>query len=190
MDDPDFSVANDRVNRLLEAIRYRQLKSGGLAPIDDLITDNPKLAYRLRLIARGREITDEDAILVQREMDAELVREMVARMEQQNRCYENCENLVLFQVENKGRNRIDVLAADSTCAKVLARLAGHVQTEANARVFRYRQTYLDDIRKKSPALWRAIKGGIPGVVTKVGNHVIVRNKTEVVYSPLSAIDEA
>ena len=190
MGDARFELAYERVESLLSSIRSRQFATDDDQPLDLVVTAHPGLANQLRAIARVREVTDADAITIQKQMDAVFMRESVALLEKSNACLAKSPDATLFKVENTARNSIDVIAANADCARFFAHRVGHVQSENNAKVFRYKQLHIDNLRSKSPAVWQAIRAGVPGVVTKIGNHAVVRGKSEIVYTPLSVIADS
>ena len=187
MSDGIFKIAYDRVENLLAAISERQFK-GAPHPRDGVYVDDPDLASMLREIARVREVSEADAIAAQRQIDAKRQLEFEELLRREKACFEKADAAMLFRVENLARRHIDVIAATADCARFFARRVGHVQAEKNATVRRYKQEYIEGLRRQSPSVWRALRAGVPGVVSKIGNHAIVRGKGETVYSPLGVVD--
>jgi hypothetical protein len=183
----DFEVAYQRVERLLASIRDRQLNLEDADPINLVNADDPAVAMTLRRIARSRDVNDADAMMVQAAIDEETSKNFQHRMQRRDECLSASEQATLFRVENSARRSIDIIASSSDCARFLSHRSGHVHDEKNTTVFRYNNEYIKKLKSKSPALWRAVRAGVPGVVAHVGNHVIVTGAQEVVYTPISVV---
>lgn len=90
----------------------------------------------------------------------------------------------LFAVSNKSQMRIDVIAMDVETATEFAIGAGHVRSAENASVFRYNDKNIQTLTTNGSALGRAVREGVPGVVEKRGNNVIVGER---VFTPMSVV---
>lgn len=115
-------------------------------------------------------------------MRAALSAEFVFHME----CWKKCEDLSVFKVYNSNSRPITVLAKDAKCAVNLAQVAGHIKEERNGVASKMPDEEVAKLRKDGSALGRAIVGGLPGVVQKVGNNVMLKGR-DVVYIPLRVV---
>lgn len=91
----------------------------------------------------------------------------------------------LFSVANKSQMKINVIAMDVDTAVEFAIRAGHVRSAENASAFRYNEKYIQTLTTSGSALGRAVREGVPGVVEKRGNNVIVRDR---VFTPMSVVE--
>lgn len=121
------------------------------------------------------------------EFGAERRKKIAAHLAKSQHCHAKSENLKLFRVENRAGRSIKIAAIDAECAKMLASYNGHVQVSNNAKVFVYNEAWLEREKKAGSAIWRALKGGLPGVLKEVGNHVIIESRAKV-FTPLSPVE--
>lgn len=184
MPESTLDVADERARNLLSSISERQFTADEAQPLDQINTDSPDLLLFLKRIALERDVTVDDAIAIQQRLDKEQQTRLRAEIDRREGCFAQADGMALFKVHNTAGRKIDVIAASADCAKFFAHWFGHVHEEGNASVFRYKDEYVRDLRSKKPAIWQAIRAGIPGVIKSVGNHAIVKGETETVYNPI------
>lgn len=90
----------------------------------------------------------------------------------------------LFSVANRSEMRIDVIAMDVATAQEFAARSGHVRSADNATAFLYNDGHVQKLLKDGSALGRAMREGVPGVVEKRVNNVIVGDR---VFTPMTAV---
>lgn len=174
----EYGNALVRVDALLEDIRVRQHKADEPQDIDAVCLGDFRLKDALRQIARERQLSDHDAVAVQHEIDEQIEREYREQRHQWTLCGATSDAVHLYKVRNLAGNDIDVIAASPVFAKTLAARVGHVHLQDNATAYRYRKDDVGRLQRVSHALAQALKSGVPGVVQKRGNYVLVRGMSD------------
>ena len=106
-------------------------------------------------------------------------------------CWHRQDDMKLFIVQNTNRKRAYVVAASSRCARYIALWADHLRDFKNGEVFHVKQERLALDEPFQSALRRAVKGGFPGLITRVGDSATILGSSShgimgQVYMPISS----
>lgn len=181
-----FGGMTKAIDALLdEARRIQGQGDGGRYASVDL--DDDELRAKLRAIAMVRAPTLEDLDRAVEQLDAEFRARMVRLGELNKKCSERRDDLKVFFVTNTAGKRLTVLACDLQCARHFAYYHGHIKDERNGRVTVMKPDREADLRKSGKALGRALRDGWPGVVTQLGDNVVMEGSKKV-YTPMTIVE--
>lgn len=105
-------------------------------------------------------------------------------------CFHQCETAKLFIVRNTAEKPLFVVAKDFACARWIAMTSDHIRSVGNGKVFGVRDDWLAKDDPFRSALRRAVAGGSPGPITRVGDSAVIIANLNAgikgrVYPPLS-----
>ncbi len=175
----------DDIEALLKRGRQLHQEGDDAMFIDD--DDLPALRAKLRARAAHGPLAISDLRAVLNAMEEARNREVQAYVLRRTGCTMRCENIQLYRVENAAGRSVRVAAASADCARLLAHIDGHVQEEKNAKVFRYKDEYVADLRRSGSAIGRVLRDGQPGVLREIGRNIVIE-RTEQVFTPLTVVD--
>jgi hypothetical protein len=182
-----FSIAAASADRILREISEQQFRGPEGSPLDNIDTECRKLRTAImERTLRGDLTTVDDVLLLDEQLGAERRKRIAEDVAKVQRCQGKSDKLKLFRVENRAGRSIKIAAIDEDCARMFASYSGHVQEAKNAKVFVYKEEWLQLQKQSGSAIWKALKEGVPGVLKEVGNHVIIESRAKV-YTPLSPV---
>ncbi len=151
--------------------------------------DGPSLRSKLLSIAGRRQPDLADLLKAHKEVEAELLLTLRHSLERHQRCRARSDALKVFYVDNTSNSRLTVLAQDAECARYFAHANGHIKDRTNGDVFVMTPEVEAELRKSGKALGRALRDGFPGVVTVLGENVVMEENKKV-YTPMTIVDQA
>lgn len=182
-----MSVVSAGADRLLQEVRDRRCRGSEISPLDCIDTECHELRQAIvERMRQGVKTTVEDVVMLDEKIGAARLEKMTRELAKGQRCLAHSDELKLFRVENRAGKSIKIAAIDPDCARIFATHSRHVHEAKNAKVFVYKDEWLEGQRKSGSAIGRALKAGFPGVLKEVGNHVLIEARKKV-YSPLSTV---
>lgn len=181
---------DEAAERLQAFIEAEECRRGSIDADDDPRSDvdltHPDIRSHLLTIAYCRPLQPDDLLLAHRTWTAEFLNRMQSTAVRHARCEAVSADLKLFRVQNTARKSILVVAVDADCARMFAARCGHVAHEKNAKVFAYKEEYIERVKRDGSAEGRALREGVPGVLKQIGSSVLIERKGKV-YTPLTVV---
>ena len=156
---------------------------------EDIDFADRDLRAKLLQVAALRPLSLADLRKANEEVRAEIVEAVARTFEVSRRCNKRKDNLNVFYVINTSGNELTVLAQDAKCARHFAHRHGHIKDLSNGRVLVMKPESEAELRKSGKALARALRDGFPGVVSELGDNIIME-RTKNVYTPMTVIEAA
>lgn len=175
------------VDALLIEARRLQGSNPGERRFEEVDLDCEHLRARLLMVAKVRTPTFSDLDRAIEGMDVELIDNLQRIEKFDQRCRERGDDIRVFYVINTAAKRLTVLARDAQCARYFARLKGHIQDDKNGQVLIMRPEAEAELRRSGKALGRALRDGHPGVVTQMGENVVMEGSQKV-YTPTTIVE--
>lgn len=172
---------------LLERGKFLQLQGFENEKYAHVNFDDERLFDRLKSRARFRSLTLADLDEVSAALWAEDKKNFESNIAFHRSCNERREDLKVFYVTNTAGNELTVLAKDAKCARLFASLCGHIREKLNGTVRVLKPEHEAQLRNSGEALGRALRDGYPGVVTKVGENVVMASNRKV-YTPMTIVE--
>lgn len=175
------------VRAILEEVRRLQRSGAQNGRYDDVDLDDPQLFQKLFALARtGEKMTVEDVDRAIGQVNNEAVARIIKASEQVRKCEERRDDLKVYYVYNTADRRLIVLAKDAQCARQFAVWHGHIQEKTNGKVMVMKPEHEIALRVSGKALGRALRDGYPGVVTEMGDNVVME-RSKKVYTPMTVV---
>jgi len=181
-----MTQAEDRVDAIVEGARQLQF-SGTDERYDSVDLDCEDLRTKLIKVARVRSLTPADLDQMLAEQDKEFRESARRSWEFSTRCRERRDDLRVYYVVNTADRRLTVFARDAQCARHFAHRHGHIQDIKNGRVLVMKEDGETVLRSSGSALGRALRAGYPGVVTALGENVVMAESKKV-YTPMTIVE--
>jgi hypothetical protein len=176
------------MNRVISEGLAEERRFGSDLSFCEFDYENETIRSKLTAIARFREPTLEDLERVLIECHR-LERERVSRETAFHMsCHEQRDDLKVFYVYNTADRKLTILAKDVACARHFAFYAGHIHDPKNGRVMVMKPENEAKLRKSGAALGRALRDGKPGVVTELGDNIVMEASKRV-YTPITVVSD-
>ena len=153
----------------------------------DLDLEDDAMLSRLLRLATTRTLTLDDLDSVKADTHAEFMEVIRKESELLRACSERRDDLKVFYVVNTAEKRLTVLAKDAQCARYFAQASDHLKDRSNGRVLVMKPENEAELRRSGKALGRALRDGYPGVVTVMGENVVMERSRKV-YTPMTIVE--
>lgn len=177
----------NNVQKFLRDVEYAQADGVHGDKYENVFFGDEDLVVRLEILAARGPLTLDHLDGVIAEIDAEFTGSVRQAGEMLRRCAERRDDLKVFYVINTADNRLTVLAKDSECARHFAYYKGHLKDQSNGRVMVLKPEHEAELRRSGKALGRALRDGYPGVVTEMGDSVVMEDRKKV-YTPMTIVN--